>query len=263
VKLTPLLALVVAGCALLGPREHLASPGEVEASFAPHRDLLIAGEPARDFLRRRTAALVGGVDTLRVEADDGRLSPAMRLSAGEDGALAPASAALGAAAAISADGYFLTAAHGLGAGPVHLLIETPAGVASAPARVLWWEAARDVALLHAPLRPAGWFALLPDRVLAAGETLLSHGPLEGAAAGVLEVTVDLPALAPYETLALPHDMPLCAGFSGSPAVTTDGLLLGVNTSTGMDTVFRRRSWLARVEPGLLARLMESDRRARP
>jgi len=50
-----LLALLLTGCGLPGPREHAASPAEVADSFVPYCGLQIGGEEARDSLRRRTA----------------------------------------------------------------------------------------------------------------------------------------------------------------------------------------------------------------
>jgi hypothetical protein len=44
-------------------------------------------------------------------------------------------------------------------------------------------------------------------------------------------------------------------------VTLDGLAVGVNISSGMDTIFRRRSVLARPSPGRVQQLVEDDRRA--
>ena len=258
-----LAALLVSssGCGALSPGRHEASPAAIAASFAPHRGIEIAGEPVLDYLRRRTAMLVGGVPTLRVEAPAGRLDSDLHLSSPDMPASAEPSAALGAATAVGPDGFFLTSLHAVARAPVHALIETRDGVAQATARVVWQDEARDVALVHAPLRPEAWFTPAAERLLAAGEPVLAFCHAGGAAAGVLELDVDLPALQPYDALLIPHDTPLRGGFSGGPAVTPAGELLGVATSTGMDTLFTRRSFLVRVHPDLLERLMAAEREA--
>jgi S1-C subfamily serine protease len=257
-----LAALVSPGCALFNPDWPEASRAAIAASFEPYHEQRIAGEDAESFLRRRTATLIGGVETLSVRANGGRLGADTTFGTDDPVPISTRSVSgvQGAAAAVSQDGYFLTAAHDLAAGPVHLLIEAGGEVRSAPARVVWSDGPFDVALLHAELRPEACFTLVPDRKLAAGETLLTFGHLFGGAAGEVEIDVDLPAEGLYVALQLPHDTPIRRGFSGAPAVTLDGELLGVQTSSGMDTIFKRRSWLARVRPERLQELIEADRR---
>ena len=96
-------------------------------------------------------------------------------------------------------------------------------------------------------------------VLVVGGRIGRRDVGENLEAQTLVVAADLEGLRPYEALSLPHDVPLRLGFSGGPAVTLDGLLVGVHTKTGMDSLIRRRSWLARPSPELIARLIEADR----
>jgi polyisoprenoid-binding protein YceI len=257
-----ILAAAVAlhvSCGLVGPHE--ASPQVVAASFRRYRSSAIAGERVESFLRRRTALLIGGPEAIRVEADGGRLTSRTRIHGHdlEAGTGPVRSAALGAASAVSADGYFLTAAHGLGAGPVHLVIEADGQIQCAPARTVWSDAEHDVALLHAELKPERWFELEEDRALEAGEAVLTFSHTAGPAAGALEVAVDIPAFGPYAAIAIPHDTPLRGGHSGGPAMTLQGRLLGIQSRTGRDSLFKRRSWLVRVQPEELARRIASDR----
>ena len=262
-EIVPLAALATgllgAAC---GARGHLASPEAIARSFASHRDRAIGGEPILDFLRRRTATVVGGVETLAVEEGERAISPKTRLRSEIAYSLERTSfrLVLGAAAAISKDGYFLTAAHVTAAAPLHLMIERAGGVSAAPARVVWSEGGADVALLKADLEPEAWFDLRPDRPLRAGETVFAYCHFFGGAAGETEVAIDFEALGPYETIGIPHDTPIGSGFSGGPGVGLDGTLLGVHASTGMDTIFKRRGWLARASPALLERLVAEARR---
>lgn len=238
--------LIAGSC--LSWREHEASPQTVERSFAEHRDRSIGGEPVLDFLARRTAVLIAG-----------SAEPSLDLLERGRGPDDPP-ASFAAATAIAPDGYFLTACHAASLGALVLFCPSH-GEEPHAARVLWSNANSDVTLLHADVELDAWFELQEDRPLAAGEMILAYGVPAQAAAGGLEVAVDLTAHVPYEVLQLPHGAPLRGGFSGGPAVLSDGSLLGVLTSTGMDTIFHRRSWLARPSPELLRRLIDADRRS--
>jgi len=263
-RLLLLAALACPGCALLGPDWQEAAPATIASSFAPFRERLIAGEDAETFMRRRTATLLGGVETLHVTAEGGRISSSTVYETDDPVSLSTLTrtGVQGAAAAVSADGYYLTAAYDLSLGPAHLVIEAGGEVRSAPARVVWTDEDFDVALLHADLAPEDFFALVPDRELAEGEVVLSFSHMLGAAAGQLSTDVDLPEEGEYVALTLPHSTPLRRGFSGAPAITLDGELLGVDTSTGWETIFTRRSWMSRVRPARLRELMEKDRHGR-
>ena len=254
-----LAGLGAAACGLTGPRA--ASPAAAERSFEPFRELEIGEEGVIPYLRRRTALLVCGSDELTPEqcepwfAGRGLPTEADARRSDEPGP----TAALSAAAAVSPDGYFLTSAHGIDSGPLHLALESRGAIACARARSVWSDTDRDIALVHAELRPEAWFELAPDVSLPAGEAILAYSPAVGPAAGELEIAVDLIALGDYACVALPHDAPLRRGHSGSPAALRDGRLLGVHSSTGMDTLFKRRSFLARPSPELVALRIAEDR----
>jgi S1-C subfamily serine protease len=256
-----LIAVALAGpsCGLTGPQE--ASRAAAERSFEPYRERKIGTEGFAAFLRRRTAVVVSGPSELAAEQCAVWFSGVELTRADDsgDGEASAATASLSAGCAVTQDGYFLTCAHGLARGPAHVAIEARGAIECARARTVWSDGERDVALVHADLRPEAWFELAPDRELPAGELVLAYSPAVGPAAGGLEVAVDLPSFEPYSTLALPHDTPLRGGHSGGPAALADGQLLGVQTSTGMDTIFLRRSWLARVSPSELARRIADDR----
>ncbi len=247
------LALCCASCAVFAPADE-ADESTIRASFERFREHTIGAQDVASFLDERTATLVGGLDDLELDSPDGKISARTRFRSSD-----AANATLGAAAAVSGDGYFLTVAHATARAPIHLAIEKRDAIECAIARVVWSDADTDIALLHADLRPDAWFDLLPDRALAAGETVLGHAHIGGTSAGRLERAVDLTSFGANEILEIPHDMPLRQGFSGGPAVTLDGFLIGVNARTGMDTLFKRRSWLVRIGPGHLKRLIEQDR----
>jgi S1-C subfamily serine protease len=248
-------ALLCASCCFVGPVE--PSERAVRASFARHRSTEIAGVRLEQFLRCRTAMVMAGPRTLEV-ADPA--APLDGRTGFRSDAESPARASRGCAAALSADGYFLTAAHCLAAGPAHVVIEIDGWIRAAPARTVWSDGERDIALVRAELRPDAWFEWEPERRLPARERVFGFSHADGGVAGRLEVATDIPALGPYITLAIPHDAPLRKGTSGGPAIADGGGLLGVMTSSGKDTVFRRRSWFVRPSPDELQRRIEEDRR---
>jgi S1-C subfamily serine protease len=215
-------------------------------------------------MRKRTAVVIGGVESLRVNAADGRISPGMRLTSQVSYSIESPSFALslGAGAAIAPDGYFLTAAHAVSLQPSHVLVEATGGVVAAPVRVVWSDSGADVALVHAAVAPDSWFEWMPDRPITRGGPVVAFAHLLGGSAGAVEVRIDFEEIGPYEVVAIPHDAPLRSGFSGGPAIALDGSLIGILTSTGKDTLFKRRGWITRPSPEFVARLVEADRRSR-
>jgi S1-C subfamily serine protease len=252
------LALALFGATtscLAWPRE--ATYDEARLSFEPYRELPVQGVPAREFLRLRSAIVVGGPAKIRVEPEkDGTTE---HVVIGRDKSADKGAIDFGGAAALSADGYFLTVAHNLVDGPPRVIIPHGKSFEWTESRIVWRDDERDIALLHADLRPEAWFELVPDRVLDEGELLLSYSPYAGWAAGTLWSTVDLTSDGPYPPFSIAHDTPLRRGHSGGPAITRDGLLLGVQVSTSLDFLFRRKSWLVRVCPAELSRSIEADR----
>jgi S1-C subfamily serine protease len=254
------IALLVVGCA--SPRP--ATPARAARSFEPYAGRSIGDEPVKDFFASRTAVIVGGVQVLGVHAKNGTLDGETRYVVPFDvslgGGADKQTLSFGSAAALTLDGYFATAAHCVAIRPVHVALQTEKGVVVAEARVVHVDEARDFALVHAKLAPVKTFTWMGERILPAGAPLLSYAPVRGGAAGNVEVVADFASLAPYGILLVPHDTPLAEGFSGGPAVTLDGELVGVNTKTGRDSIFVRRSWLARPEPREVEKWIAEDRR---
>ena len=108
--LIPVLFLLAAGCTS-GPCGGATFVGatlaEQEASFAPIEGREVNGQPLEDYLAERTLWIVAGID----------------FHAGQKpGEMA---ASLGAAAALTHDGYLLTATHNVSRSPINVLIPVP------------------------------------------------------------------------------------------------------------------------------------------
>src|SRR5690606_838667 len=77
------------------------------------------------------------------------------------------SVVFGCAAAVSADGYFLTAAHCVEDGPLQLVVWKHERPVTVPARLVWsghgpGKDRADLALVKADFRPDHYFSLVDD-----------------------------------------------------------------------------------------------------
>ncbi len=253
-----LLALAVgmlAGCTVLATREEKAR------SFGRFESVRIGDVSLEKHLRARTALLALEVPIRRVRPDEiGEHHLEIEVERESD---KPVRMGFGSAAALTEDGYFLTARHCVSAEPVTVIVERDGAVEWAPARVVWVHPHGDLALIHAPVRPGGVFewAPLPD----ADTTVAMMGYMTGPAAGEFRRPVshydDRPAAERYTRIV--HGAPLARSDSGGPLTTLEGGLLGVNTQAGQDVLSRRYSIAIRPEPEVVEELIRMDRARRP
>src|SRR5262245_48612296 len=85
---------------------------EKEASFEPHRNTLVGTVPVAEFLRSRTALLLRSIRVTGVTLEGGALHI-------KGDGVSGAPGGVGAAVPVSADGYYLTAAHCVSGHPTH------------------------------------------------------------------------------------------------------------------------------------------------
>jgi serine protease Do len=245
------------------------TPEEKEASFRAHRESRVDGVPLADYLRARTALLLRSIRVAEVTLQGPSLNVKGEAVPGPPGGL-------GTAIPVTADGYYVTAAHclsglegGAPASLVSLVVTNGRDIRHGPARLVWMSDQGDLALLHskaAPFDVLGWETAesRPDSTVVAsgyesviGAAALGQpggyaGPSAGLYRGRGRTTSDF-----SEVL---HDAPLAPGDSGGPLVTGSGKLIGVNTRiTG--GLFRR-GWSVALQPDAarLRTLIEADRR---
>lgn len=233
----------LSSCSLLTSNEQAKRP-----SLEPWKDVRIEGEPATEFLEKRTAMLIIGADALEPDPQaSGLARPTLR---GET----PTELEGGAALAIDARGYWLTAAHCVETGPILLVTRSGSTTRHAQARVVWSGTADgedlDLALLHAPIEPFGvlrWSATRPSAgpVLCAGSGLGSDRFSAGNIKGVGARFADTGFVLIY------HDAPITPGDSGGPAIAPDGTLVGVDTEGSV-------RYLGRGQPSSTAVLPEEQ-----
>ncbi len=220
--------IAFAGCA------HDPTLSEVQsASFSRHRALQIEGESLADYIRKRSAILIDGADVSadRMETGEGELS--LHVNASRP-------FGTGAAAAIDARGYFLTAGHTVTRGPHTLIVHDGVGFRVLKARLVWRgdfnRGEPDLALLHVD-RP------LLFTFTWAG-TWKRKQPVTGAGANfsrgdghVLSVYAGrLDRVSAWETRSAPHagffhTGPVHPGDSGGPLTDIKGRLLAINAGT--------------------------------
>lgn len=234
----------------------------------------IAGVPADQYVNRRTALLLGGNGKITTEISaNGRTAVVgWELRPGQG------AGAVSSAAAITDDGYFLTAAHAVSDERMQVVRSNDRGVDVARARVVWkGDAASggpDLALIHAPVKRQPFFPLVdPDASRPWGQVwtggfgdvrqnqscgrLRSFGPWQRGADE-----------APWRVVE--HSAPLMRGDSGGPLVDGGGRLLGVNTEflvqpaslLGVDHLRIYRPMAVAADPRWVEEIIAADRAAR-
>ena len=213
------------------------------------------GVPVLEILGLRTAIVFRNFESVTAWIDDSGI-------AGEG--ITRANASTSAAAPISEDGYFLTAAHSVeDAETLNLSVvvwpeDGPLRIETVPARVVWrsegyavvdWHRGdprlmQDFAIIHAdvgPLRPFKLTEELPqidERVISAGWPFEHFECFPGgailAAGHILSVArLDAGGSTPAGVAVL-IDTPLVSGDSGGPALDRKGNLIGVHSQVRMN-----------------------------
>jgi S1-C subfamily serine protease len=253
-----LIVLLLAGC-----ENYVSSTDEERtASFEHYAATTISGQPAEFFLQSRTAVILSGAYALAARTDGTTLTIFFRPTAEGD---------YGHAAAIEADGYFITAAHCVGDTINYLVYfdgrEARIAVPRVVARQFEPAKSLDFAILHVDARLPAVFAWSRPGELRPGLAAFSVGCAtphdldpqhrffeETCLAG--EIT-DLASLVPATGIIV-SDLPIRKGDSGSPLVTTRGRLLGINSRAGHDQAQTRIQITVRPDLAWVERVIWED-----
>jgi len=239
-----------------------------DLSVAGWKDRKVGRTVAAQYLSERIGVLIGG-DT-RFDFEFQRTAFSMRAGAGSG------DFSIGSAAAVTPDGYYLTAAHCLNEKGLRLIAYTPEGVVYAhQVRTVWSgkEEGMDLALIHIPVPGvrlksfslADASALEPGvEVLAGGVGGLKHSQSAGKILSVRDRENRSPG--PWKSVV--HSTTLIKGDSGGPVMNEAGKLVGI-TSTGgafglgvpgARWVHSYRSGAVWADPRWIHSLIEQDRR---
>lgn len=186
----------------------------------------IDGQDARDWLWARSAIIVGGAEDFTAVFNPDR-TRMQRTSPGDDKADA------GSAVPVTADGYFLTAAHCVEKTPLWIVLRTEDNQPQRfPARVVWAgdesTGGPDLALVHIDAPTQKYLTIddkpfIPRQVLCCGSGIGSLRWCAGT--GVSVSGGDYRGVPCTVTV---HTAPVSLGDSGGPAVDADGVFIGVN-----------------------------------
>lgn len=234
----------------------------------------IAGEPADQYVNRRTALLLGGHGRVTTQvAPSGRTATVgweLRPGANAGG--------VSSAAAITADGYFLTASHAVGDDRMQVVRSNGRGLDVSRVRVVWKgdpsRGGPDLALIHAPARQQAYFPLFDEAVVPSKSRVWTAGfgdVRQNQARGRLKGTGAWQQGAdgvPWRMVE--HTAPLMRGDSGGPLVDGTGRLLGVNTEFlvqpaslfGIDHLRIYRPMAVAADPRTIESLIARDRASR-
>lgn len=241
------------------------------ASVAEWSSIRVGHESAEAYAWDRAALIIQGADGILPNPSTGTgTGRAVRFSPTLNGQVVTRASA-GAAAAISSDGYWLTAAHCTEPGPLMIVrVDRDGELRSWPARIVWQAphegvestmklpADRDLALLHTPVEePIPAFVLSPTppqrgRILCIGSGVGTNAWSAGRITGISGRIND-------DVTLVHHDAPVSFGDSGGPAMLDDGLLVGVNVERAWGFLSPDESTAVWIKPEVLQDLMDADR----
>jgi hypothetical protein len=253
------LAACAGGGAPANARDELATRNAPrrEASLAPFVTLRVGNQQLLRHVAARTACVIDGATKLDFVTDPATGTSTFRGFAGGK----VVTSEIGAAAAISDDGYYLTAAHCVSCGTALVFGSAGIGPVREVAAIVVWDGAReqppvDLAVVWAPgigQPPFDWSpanGTSPQPVVCCGSG--ARG-LRAAGGNVVERD------AAGHSCSV--EVPLIPGDSGGPCALADGSLLGV-VSTAQLNDGAPRGKVLRPDTQWLGELLARDRLAR-
>lgn len=225
-------------------------------SWRPFSEDRVGAVTLDDFLARRSALVIRSIISIRPQG----------------GSFLIEESGLGTAAALTNDGYLLTAAHCVTEPNPHVIVVTREGRRITPARVVWAgdpeDERRDLAVLKVEQRLLWTFDWADLGEVREGTELVGAG-YGGAAErpaprvfGGLCVQAPEPVVGEGEPLTalVRGDLPFVPGDSGGPLVTRAGGLLAVNTRVTVSFFRPPRSISLAPDAAWVERTISEDRR---
>lgn len=286
-------AFLLGGCTIPGNERVLQRVDKaLESRKAPSLRLWPGAAGTGDdgmlsFTEARTGLILGGWDSVVVKnrpGPEGTVTVDVKWK-GKSGFIA-------SAVPVTADGYFLTAAHCAERDPLVLMaLDRSLEMVKLAARIVWRgdpsQGGPDLAILKAPMHPPMPFVIAGASPLGKNVKVAVTGwsgigranPLGSKAAGRI---LSLSPLHYDSTGAawriIQHDVPLNFGDSGGPLIIADGRLAGINSSIGVSFTGFLRTSLGLIggpdqpipgysgesiapDPGWMARIIAADRNA--
>ncbi|MCB1203561.1 MAG: trypsin-like peptidase domain-containing protein [Verrucomicrobiae bacterium] len=181
--------------------------------------------------------------------------------------IAKGGSGFGSCAPVTADGYFLTAAHVLAHEDSYLLYATSnqrkTYIDYAPLRVVYRNDAADFAIVKASIKTPRYLRYRSE-ALGAGETLFAGGWMHEKAGGEFIESQPMEGEASGQFQKVVTSLPMIKGDSGSPLIDQHGRLCGVLSTMRLGVVIKMKpkSTAIRMEPAEVERIIRADRAKR-
>ncbi len=277
---TLLLPMVTVGCASLFGNTHSDQVAslkryDTDGIEAPvslpelQRGKADVGFSAPDFLTLHSGLVVSGrylSDDYLKKLETSRQARDGVLELGFSVPIATGGSGFGACAPVTADGYFLTAAHVLSHEDSYVLYATSNSkqtyIDHAPVRVVYSNRACDFAILKASIRTPRYLKfrttpLDPDVTLFAGGWI--HEKAGGRFLSIEPISIGDPTKKAHKVLTT---IPMIKGDSGSPLIDKKGRLCGVLSTMRLGVVMKLKpmSTAVMMDPAQIRAIIAQDRR---
>ena len=227
------------------------------------------GFSAADFLTLHGGLIVSGKyidEDFKAKLATSREAQEGVLELGFSVPIAKGGSGFGSCAPVSADGYFLTAAHVLAHKDCYVLYATSnkrrTYIDYAPIRVIYRDDSADFAVVKADLSTPRYlrFRTAP---LEQGETLFAGGWMHEKAGGEFIEYLPIENDAEGKFAKVVTTLPMIKGDSGSPLIDRTGRLCGVLSTMRLGVVVKMKpkSTAVRMDPAEVERIIREDRRA--
>lgn len=225
------------------------------------------GFSAADYLTLHSGLIVSGKyidEDFKAKLATSREAQEGVLELGFSVPIAKGGSGFGSCAPVSADGYFLTAAHVLAHKDSYVLYATSnqrrTYIDYAPVRVVYRNDAADFAIVKADIATPRYLRFRTE-ALKPSDTLFAGGWMHERAGGEFIQYLPVENAPPGHFQKVVTSLPMIKGDSGSPLIDQRGRLCGVLSTMRLGVVIKMKpkSTAVRMEPSEVERLIRQDR----
>jgi hypothetical protein len=225
------------------------------------------GFSAADYLTLHSGLIVSGKyidEDFKAKLATSREAQEGVLELGFSVPIAKGGSGFGSCAPVSADGYFLTAAHVLAHKDSYVLYATSnqrrTYIDYAPIRVVYRNDAADFAIVKADISTPRYLRFRSE-ALKPSDTLFAGGWMHERAGGEFIQYLPVENAPPGHFQKVVTSLPMIKGDSGSPLIDQRGRLCGVLSTMRLGVVIKMKpkSTAVRMEPSEVERIIRQDR----
>lgn len=225
------------------------------------------GFSAADYLTLHSGLIVSGKyidEDFKAKLATSREAQEGVLELGFSVPIAKGGSGFGSCAPVTADGYFLTAAHVLAHKDSYVLYATSnqrrTYIDYAPIRVVYRNDAADFAIVKADISTPRYLRFRSE-ALKPSDTLFAGGWMHERAGGEFIQYIPVENAPPGHFQKVVTSLPMIKGDSGSPLIDQRGRLCGVLSTMRLGVVIKMKpkSTAVRMEPSEVERIIRQDR----